>query len=252
MIEGLYAAASGLIAIENRQAVISNNIANASTPGFKRQTPVERGFYQVYLQHAGSPVLLDAERAPGGGVKLDETFSDYSLGVVSDTGNPLDLALVGPGFITVQTPSGERLTRNGKLNMGADGALVTQEGYQVLGVDGGPIDVRGGNVAVQPDGRVTVDGQGAGQIRMLEFSDLHMLERAGHSLYYAPQAAMEKAVPAENTTIAAESLERSNVQLPYEMINMMTALRAYGANQRVINTFEETTSRLIDQVGTPA
>ena len=111
MISGLYAAANGMIAVEDRQAVIANNIANSATPGFKRQFAVQRGYDQTYFPNGRRPERFDIIVAPGGGVKTVETFSNFGNGVVTNTGGALDVALIGPGFLRVDTPNGERFTR---------------------------------------------------------------------------------------------------------------------------------------------
>lgn len=251
MIQGLYAAATGMMAVEDRQAVIANNIANAMTPGFKRQLAVQTGYYQTYFGSARSVGRFDAERAPGGGIKITETFTDFGDGVVTTTGNPLDIAFIGPGFMAVDTPDGERFTRNGRLATSQNGQLVTSDGHPVQSVDGGAIDVSGGSVSIDGQGIVRANGEVAGRIRVVEFEDPHQLVRAGYTLYLAPEAALGRSGPAENTVVAAESMEMSNVQLPVEMTNMMMALRNYAANQRVILAIDETMNRLIDQVGAP-
>ncbi len=252
MIQGLYAAANGMMAVEDRQAVIANNIANVTTTGFKRQLAVQKGYYQAFFGEARSTMRLDLEIAPGGGLKTIETFSNFGNGLITPTGNPLDLALMGPGFIRVETPDGVQFTRSGRLSVGESGNLVTVDGHKVLGTDDLPIDVSGGLVKIDSTGIVTVKEELRGQISIVEFEDPHALGRVGYSLYRASEAVMDAAVPAENTTIATASLEASNVQLPAEMVNMMMALRAYAANQKVIAAIDETVTRLINQVGTPS
>ena len=252
MIQGLYAAANGMMAVEDRQAVIANNIANVTTPGFKRQVAVQQGFYEQFFGKMRSAAAFNMEKAPGGGVKVVQTFTQFVAGAVTQTGNPLDLALLGPGFLRVDTPEGERFTRNGRLSIGAAGELVTDQGHRVLGDDGGVIDVSGGLIEIDETGTVSVNGEVRGQLGLVEFEDRHLLTRAGYTLYAASQAALARSNPATNTTVSSGGIEMSNVQLPSEMVQMMAALRAYAANQRVLSAIDETTSRLIDQVGAPS
>lgn len=252
MIQGLYAAANGILSMEDRQAVIANNIANSTTPGFKRQISVQEGFYQTFLGATKNFSRFDAMTAPGGGVKLTETFTDFANGIIAQTGNPFDVALIGPGFFAVETPEGLRFTRNGKFSLGVEGELVTNDGYKVLSVDGNSITLGAGSVTFGSDGTVRVDGEVAGLIRIVEFDDNHMLTREGFNLYIASDAAQNRSHPATSTTVAAQSLESSNVSTAGEMVQMMLALRGYEANQRVIMAIDETTRRLIDQVGAPS
>lgn len=251
MIQGLYAAASGLMAIEEQQSVIANNIANASTPGFKRQNAIQEGFYEILLNRMINPAFLDVQKGPGGGLRTAETYSDFGNGVLATTGDPFHVALQGPGFFSVDTPDGILYTRNGRFTVDGEGQLATAEGHKVLSAGGAPIDVSGGRFEVDASGTVLIDGLNAGQISITEFEQPHLLSRRGDSLYYAPEAALAASAPAQNTRVAPGSLEMSNVQLPYEMAQMMLGLRAYGANQRVINCMDETMSRLIDQVAMP-
>ena len=251
MISGLYAAATGMIAVEHRQAVIANNISNAATPGFKRQLPVDKGFYQLLFQRMRHPFWANRVTGPGGGLQINETFTDHAMGPLMQTGNPLDIALQGPGFIVVNTPAGERLTRNGHLAVDADGRLMTVDGHQVQDINGGGIDAVGGPIMINRDGTVLVDGAPVGRIRIVEFDNPHMLNREGHDMYRPTAAAMEQSIPAADTDVISESLESANVQLPTEMINMILGVRSYEANQRVINSVDETIGRLIDQVGMP-
>ena len=251
MIQGLYAAASGMLGIERRQDVVANNIANAATPGFRRQVAVNEGFNEILLRSMRHPFRLDAERAPGGGQKLVETFTDVQSGNVVVTEDPLNIALQGPGFIAVDTPHGERFTRNGKLAVGANGLLSTADGFQVQGVNGGGIDVSGGNITIDQDGNVYSQGLFVSQIRLVEFEDSHMLTRTGANLYAASDEAMRRSAQAMDTRVLHKSLELSNVQVPAEMVQMMLGARVYAANQKVINAIDESVASLINEVAMP-
>lgn len=238
-----------MLAIEDRQAVHANNIANASTPGFKRQLAVQRGYYEGYSPLGDRPFRFDRLRAPGGGIKMIETFSNYGNGVVTNTGNAMDIALIGPGFLRIQNDVGERFTRTGRLAIGDGGQLITTEGHLVLDINDEPIDVSGGAISFDEAGNVLVNGEVRGTLGLYEFEDPHALQREGYTLFRADEGVFEAALPAENTRVAAQSIENSNVQLPVEMIGMLAALRAYAANQRVIQSVNETVGRMINQVG---
>jgi flagellar basal-body rod protein FlgF len=247
MIQGLYAAASGMMAVEERQSVIANNIANVSTPGFKRQLAVDEGFYGVFNRALmNSPSAIGG--GPGGGIRIAETYTDVAAGAIQTTGNPLDVALVGPGYLSVETPDGEQFTRNGRMSLDPEGFLCTGDGLPVLDADGDRINCGdGGTIQISGDGSVKVDGGVVGTLRVVEFEDPHALTRKGHYLYSAGEEAVR--APAASTQVVGESLEGSNVQLPAEIIHMMAAVRAYAANQMVISTADETATQLINQVG---
>lgn len=248
MISGLYTAATGMIAVEQRQDIIANNLANAATPGYKRLQPVQLGFYQVLSPKMIHPFHFNAEAAPAGGVKEVESFTNLSAGSLRITEDPLNLALTGPGYVVINTPQGERYTRDGHFTMDADGELSTSEGHKVLGVGGATIDVSGGRVTISHEGTVRVNGANTGQLQLVEFQNPERLEREGDNLYRASEEVLQQSTAAANTNVEQGALELSNVQLPVEMTSMMIGLRAYEANQKVIQAIDGATSRLIDQV----
>ncbi len=251
MIQGLYVAATGMMANESRHAAIANNIANAATPGFKSQNPVQLGFYEVFSKKLRHPFIFNRDSAPAGGVKVVETYPDLASGVVRATDNPLNLAINGPGFFAIDTPRGERYTRSGEFTIDAGGQLATLAGDKVQSISGQPIDVRGSQVSIGQDGMVSVDGTPAGQIRLVEFEEPTRLMREGSSLYSASEEVAYRSADAVDTTVRQNYLEMSNVNLPGQMVGMMTGMRAYEANQRVIQTIDATMGRLIEQVGMP-
>lgn len=248
MIQGLYTAANGMVAVEDRQAVIANNIANASTHGFKRQLAVQKGYYGEFL---GSRFPSTAT-APGGGVNMTETFSNFSGGGIVKTGNPLDVALMGDGFFQVQMGDQNLYTRNGEFSISPAGLLSTSAGHTVLDEGGSPIDVSGGIIAIDETGNVKVNGEIRSKLAIIDFADPHGLKRVGDNIFQASEAMIASSQQATQTVVGAQALETSNVRVPTEMINMMMALRAYGANQKVISSIDETVSRMIDQVGSPS
>lgn len=252
MIQGLYTAATAMYAVESRQDIIANNVANAGTPGFKRQEPVQFGFAQVFSETLRRPFHFNLDAAPAGGVKIAETFPDFRPGMLRPTDNPLNVALLGPGFFVVETARGERYTRNGDFTIDAEGRLTTQNGEIVQSAGGAPLDVRGGTVVIDREGTIRVNGVPAGKLRMVEFDAPERLEREGDTLYRAPEALLAGRREAAATAAEQSQLEMSNVTVPEEMIKMMMGLRAYEANQRVIASIDSTLGRMIDQVAMPS
>jgi flagellar basal-body rod protein FlgF len=251
VIIGLYTAANGMRTIEERMDVISNNIANSSSPGFRAQRAVQQGFFGIFREKAGHPVYFNAAPGPGAGVKLVDTYTALRPGAFTTTDDPLHIALQGPGYLAVDTPQGERFTRNGHLTVNTLGQLSTADGHTVQGIGGDPITVAGGMAAITEEGNVLVDNLPVGQLRLVEFADPQALLREGYNLYAAPAPVLDMAAEAGETRVISGALESSNVQLPSEMVNMMLAVRMYSANQKVIATVDETASRLIEQVGAP-
>lgn len=252
MISGLYTAASGMLSVESRQEAIANNIANAATPGYKRQQPVQLGFYELFAGKMLSPARFHSEAAPSGGVKVVETYPDLRDGMLQLTDNPLNLALQGPGYFVVDTPAGERYSRSGAFTIDAEGYLADASGNRVQSAGGQPIAVNGGPVNVGEDGSVSVNGEPVGRIRTVEFSDPKRLMREGNGLFLAPEELEAQRAEAADTRVTQGKLEMSNVQLPSEMVQLMMGARAYEANERMIATVDATLGRLIDQVGMPS
>src|SRR5688572_25581190 len=146
----------GMQAQWHRHEVLANNLANISTPGFKRD--------DLVIVPAGVPAPAGAAPLPGADATVTH-WIDLSQGPVRETGRDLDAALSGPGFFVVETPGGERYTRAGGFDVGADGSLVTSGGLRVLG-EKGPINVRGGRVTIAENGEVRADGRTLDTLRV--------------------------------------------------------------------------------------
>jgi flagellar basal body rod protein FlgG len=203
-------AAQALRYWERRQEVVSNNLANVSTPGFKGQRVFAR-----LLASGGGPVA--------------QIGDDFTAGAVSSTGRTLDLALESEGFLVVRTDAGERYVRGGSLHLDEAGTLVTEQGHEVMS-DGGPMVLPPGEVVVDTDGAVLVDGTRVGRLRVERASKAPV--REGERLW-APQAPGED-VPREEIRIEQGHLEDSNVDPVSALVEMIEIQRAYGAVQRSI------------------
>ncbi len=250
MIRGIYTSASALLGEEQRLDVVSNNLANVNTPGFKRDTPVYHSFAQLLIQRvndgAGGVGTVAGGAAArlgrlGTGSYLDHVYVDYRPGAPKRTDNPRDLMLDGRGFFAVSTPQGTRYTRSLSLT----DTLTTAEGYAVMGVDG-PLPTDRQNYAVTPDGQVTADGQPVGRLLVVDFPDLQGLSKVGDLLYRSTTAAG----PAEQveTTVKSGFLESPNVSPVTEMVEMISVMRAYEANQRALQIQDGTLGSLISEV----
>lgn len=235
-----YIALSRQMVLRDQMDVVANNIANASTPGFKAEMMLM------------SEVDLPAER----GVKLSyvqdfATARDFSPGPLRATGNSLDLAVQGNGFFAVQTPEGTRYTRVGRFQLDANGILVTSQGYPVLaGGSTVTIDPDDGPVNIAEDGSISTDRATGGQqqqvigkLDLVDFADPHALKPAPDNLFIAdgqPTAATGK--------IAQGMLEDSNVRPILEMTNLIEVTRNYQAMQRFLDSEHERQRRAINSI----
>ncbi len=258
MPSGLYIAASGMDSTLARQDVIANNLANASTIGFKQNRSVDVAFptYLIARLHDQRINVLDgtAEIRPnigfmGGGVIPQEVTTDYAQGAHMDTKNPLDFALNGPGFFSVLSPDGKTfLTRDGNFNLDANGRLVTGDGLPVLGHNG-EIYIDGSQVAVDAEGNINVDGKALDQLLVVKVQDENKLVKVGHSLFAVGANNKVDAAP-DDIRVEQGTLEQSNVNSVMEMVNMIDTYRSYELNSRIISTYDNLMNQAATEIGT--
>jgi flagellar basal-body rod protein FlgF len=216
--------------LERELDVVANNVANMNTTGFK----ADNSMFEEYLM----PVARENRFRPADRqvdfVNDRGTWRNTSAGSIQHTGNPLDVAINGDGYITVQTAGGQRYTRSGSLQINGQGQLVTIDGSQVVG-DSGPIvfQTTDHNVAITPDGRITVVESGAtstesvrGQIRMVRFASPQQLQKEGNNNYVAPPGVAP--IPDTTSTLIQGAIEKSNVNGVVEVSRMIEISRAYS------------------------
>lgn len=237
----IYIALSRQMVLRNKMDVVANNIANASTPGFKAELmlmsevelPAERGVDLSYVQDFA-------------------TARDFSPGPLRATGNDLDLAIQGDGFFAVQTPDGVRYTRVGRFQLNADGTLVTSQGYPVL-AGGGPVTLNpdDGPVHIAEDGSISTDRaiggqqqQVAGKLDLVDFADRAKLTPSQDNLF---DANGQQATPATGK-IAQRMLEDSNVRPIIEMTSLIEVTRTYQSIQRFLDSEHERQRRAISSI----
>jgi flagellar basal-body rod protein FlgF len=222
---GLYIAASGMVAEQTRQDQLSNDLANASTPGYKPDESPQHNFGEVLLAntHGSSSVgSVDA------GVGLGKTFTDLSPSSIQETGEPLDFAIDGTGFFGVSTVQGVRYTRDGQFTVSATGVLTDQNGNPVLSQSGGQIKVPAGGTLA------------AGAVGAFELSGA---EKQGENLFTGNSTG--KATGA----VRQGALEGSGVDAAKVMIEMITSLRSFQSGQQAIQAIGQTLQAASTQVG---
>ncbi|UOO37309.1 flagellar basal-body rod protein FlgF [Oscillospiraceae bacterium CM] len=237
MVRGLYTSATGMNVQRNKMDVLTNNIVNAETTGFKADTLVTSTFDQVMLQRINDPNIniLGAPDVGGYdfGTHVDELVTDFSGGTLEVTDRPTDIALTGNGFFTVETADGQiRYTKSGNFTVNADGYLVTQDGDFVLG-EKGRIKVGSSDFSVSAQGDVTGDAATPDRLKIVTFSDLSVLRKAGNNLYY-PYGDVAP-VTTSDTVVHQGVLEGSNVDISGEMVDMISVYRKYEANQKLVS-----------------
>ena len=244
MNSGMYSALSGNLAAMNRLDVISNNLANVNTPGFKKDKMSFEGLLAGSVNPPAVPQGMTADPV----LQKGNIYTDYSAGPTSQSENPLDLALDGDGFFAVTTPEGVAYTRQGNFRSSVDGTLVTVDGYPVQGVGGAAIRIQGSRIEIDSVGGVTVDGTPAGAISVVDFEKPYALTKIGNSLFVPvdPQA-----VPplAGNARIRQGHIEGSNVESVSEMVQLIETNRYFEACSKVIKGFEDMSIRAATDLG---
>lgn len=276
MSKGFGPAISGSIAQSERLDTIANNIANADTNGFKRDQVAFRSVISSAITAAQKEEIphkayteKDFHRLDGADtayVITDGTFTDFSPGRIKVTGNPLDVALEGKGLLEVLSPQGVRYTRQGVLKLGADGTLITGEGFPVLSPGGQPEpgkipsreELLGRAVRIDPASKgalsITANGkifQGkaeVGELSVVEFVDPKLLFKEGSSLFRneTPANISEGAM---NTSVRQGMIETSNVNSIAEMTELLKATRLFEANEKIVKSYGELEGRAVNELG---
>jgi flagellar basal-body rod protein FlgF len=217
------------IALGRELDVVANNIANLDTTGYKADSSV----FQEFLMPVASAGGFQGSDRRLSYVQDRATWHKLAAGPLRQTGNPLDVAIDGDAYLVVQTPRGERYTRNGALQINAQGELVTMSGDRVQG-DGGPIQfqITDHDIQVNPDGSITVrEGSNSrsdsarGRLRLVRFDRAQQLQKDGASLFTAPNGIAPQ--PAPNARVVQGSIEQSNVRSVVEMARMVEVTRTY-------------------------
>jgi flagellar basal-body rod protein FlgF len=230
--------------------VVANNIANLNTTGFKSDGAV----FSEYLQTGAHDERFAALGRRMSFVQDRMTWHDMSQGGLQQTGNPLDVAIEGDAFLVVQTPRGERYTRNGALQINATGQLVTSAGDQVLG-DSGPIlfGTNDRDIIINPDGTIraregasTTDA-GRGRLKLVAFANAQHLQKDGSSTFMAPNG-LQPQEPAVGVRIAQGAIEKSNVRAVVEMTRMIELTRAYSEVANILQQQGELRKNAIDRL----
>ena len=228
------------IALHRELEVVANNIANMNTTGYKADNAVFEEFMAPIAQHGH---FTGADRRLSY-VQDRATWHDFKPGPLQQTGNALDVAIDGDAFLVVQTPRGERYTRNGAFQIDATGQLVTAEGFQVQS-DGGPIVLQNTdtNIAIAEDGTIRVRENGdsrsdvqRGKLRLVRFDQVGRLQKDGSSLFASPAGVAPQALePTQRVRVIQGALEQSNVRGVVEMSRMIEITRNY---QQIANLLQ--------------
>jgi flagellar basal-body rod protein FlgG len=228
MDRGLYLAASGMLAEQVRQNQIANDLANASTPGYKSDRTTQQSFGSMLL---GNSVTGQTIGSTTTAVQVTGEVTDWSAQPVKDTGEPLDFAIVGDGFFALQTANGTRYTRNGQFTADAQGQLVTADGDRVLGRNGRPL---------------TLGADGKVDPRTLNVVLLSNPRKGGDNLVTGTPGRPQGQVAGQ---VRSGALEGSGADPTTAMVDMIASMRAYESGQKVIQTIDTALGKAASEVG---
>ncbi len=273
MIRGFYTSASGMLAQQSRLDAISNNLANVDKTAYKKDMTLFKSFPDMLIRRvnesglgvtpAGSYDTMPIVGKLGTGVEVNERYTQFSQGAMQKTENKFDLAIEGQGFFAVQTERGERYTRNGAFTINDEGVLMTHNGNPVMG-ENGIIKVLHDDFIVNKRGEVVVSNRVTGnardtefaennewevidKLKLVEFENMREIKKIGNSMYKETEFSGPP-LPPEKIKIVQGFLEKSNVNVIREMVEMIEVQRSYEANQKSIQTHDQTLGKLINDV----
>lgn len=255
MLKGLYVAYTGMINEQHRMDTLTNNLANASTVGYKKEGATSQAFDEVLTVKIKDASVGNVTQRIGRnnpGVKIGENYTDFTQGSFRVTGNTYDLALAGDGFFAIEftNKAGETstmYTRGGQFTLNTQGYLVTEDGDYVLDTQNRRIRLNTLQDAhIDSNGNITQNGTAVARIQVADFEDYNYLEKYGET-YYRP---VEGARATQgNAEIKSGYLEMANVQIVSEMVNLIAITRAYESNQKIIQTYDSSLEIAATQLG---
>lgn len=247
MSHTIYAAYAGMRSRERALEVLSNNLANLGAAGFKK-TKVQFSTRDE-LKGADVTELAGAINRP---IVEIASATDFSAGQLTETGNPLDLALKGDGFFVVETPEGIRYTRNGSFSLSEEGILRTSEGHTVLSAAPAgrnrPLVLPQGQIEAAPNGQVSVEGVQVGTLKIVSFENLADLSPRGSTLFEAKEDAVE--IPPARAEVLQGFLERANINPIEAVTEMISLLRSFEMMSHAVRSISsDVDSKVINEVG---
>lgn len=232
-------AAGGLRSRMQALDMLSNNLANANTTGFK----LDREFYSLFTGNADGADGEEAAQIPD----VKSRWTDFSQGTLNVTKNPLDLALTGPGFFTINGPSGPLYTRNGSFTLSSAGVLTTSDGYAVAGAGGAQIQTLSREpIEVDPKGGVHQGPSTIGQLQIVNFKNPQVLSKIGNSYFVNSDPSMQPAP--SDATVSQGQLEGSNVQLSEAAVGLVGVMRQSEMLQKAILTTTDMNKQALQEV----
>ncbi len=233
MDRSIFVALSGAVIQEKRLEVLTDNLANVNTAGFKKQKP-----------------LFEDAMPDAYGIRdfasMDKVVTDMSQGPSEKTGRMLDLAIKGEGFFVLNTGNGLRYTRDGSFTLATDGTLISREGFPVSG-EKGVIKLTSPEVAIDAEGNIREKGAIVDRLKVVSFTNLMDLKREGN--FFMPVEGAKETAVSRDTAIDQGYVETSNVNAVRAMTTMIEAMRSFETHTKMIQAIDDMTKKAIDEVG---
>lgn len=255
MLRGMYSSVSAMVNLQASQNIITNNMANINTTGYKSETLVSKSFDELVLSNRDKYINGQGSKQQIGtlnpGVKIDETVTNYTQGTIVETENETDFAINGKGFFTVRDNEGNvSYTRDGVFKVDSRGYLVNGSGYNVMGINQGtnalePIYVGNQKISMDNRNNIILNSRVAYKFNVVDFQNYDGLNKSGENLYNG-----ENPVAANNYNIQNKVKETSNVDMIDVTSALMSNLRAFEANQKVVQVMDSTLSKIANEIGT--
>lgn len=253
MIRSLYTAVSGMIAMENKQNTVVNNMANANTTGFKADSLITKSFNEVLLQNKekleGKTYVTQELGKVSLGVAMDGISTDFSSGDLKQTQNETDFALNGRGFFAIRTADGVKYTRDGQFRVNNQGNLINNNGDLVLGINNRtntlePIHIGNSAFILDNNNNIVINGVATQRLAIADFEDYTKLSKVGNNYYQS-----ENPVYINNASVRQGYLETSNVNVMTAMTDMISVMRSFETNQKFVGMLDETLDKAANQIG---
>jgi flagellar basal-body rod protein FlgF len=275
LLRGFYTAASGMMAQQRRIEMLTNNIANANTPGYKSDQAALRAFPELLLSRLDkatvptkTPRSFPLQPTIGSintGVYMQELIPNFRQGDIKETGQPTDIALIngtlpvdaetgkeGTLFFVVQNENGDiRYTRNGNFTLNSQGFLTTNDGWYVLDENGRRIKLPSTNFTVNADGTIVANNNRIARINIAFAANPNTLAKEGNGLFRSENGVLPSALGNPNITYTLKQgfLERANVDLNRAMTEMLSAYRAFEANQKIVQAYDRSMDKAVNEIG---
>ena len=276
MLRGIYTGASGMLANDAKMDTIANNLANVDKNAYKKDINIFKAFPEMLIRRinesglgivpVGSYDSMPYVGNLGTGVEVNEVFTDFGQGSLQRTENSFDFALEGRGFFTILTEKGERYIRDGAFTINQDGILMTRNGNPVMG-ENGIIRVHHNNFMVNERGEIMINGDLSmeprdvvsmnsnnwanpiviDKFKLVDFEEIRHIKKEGDSMYRETEFSGPPLPPGELKVIQG-FLEKSNVNIVREMVDMIEVQRSYEANQKTVTSHDQTLGKLINEV----